>query len=206
MSRRFCSPRPLKSLSLVFFHAFNSKIVNYFKKLRFIFYKLHQYFREFMRILLQRVSEAQVTINNQKVAQINQGLTLFLGIHKNDQIRDADYLVEKCLNLRIFADENGKMNRSVIDIQGAILLVSQFTLYADTRKGRRPGFSESAHPEIAIPLYEYVITQIKSKMGQIETGQFGADMKVDLINDGPVTIMIDSEDKYPKLGIDHDKR
>ena len=153
-----------------------------------------------MRILLQRVSKAKVKIGNQTVAQINQGLTLLLGIHKNDQLRDADYLIEKCLNLRIFTDEDGKMNHSVIDIKGEILLVSQFTLYADTRKGRRPGFSDSARPEIAIPLYEYFIDRIKEKIGKIKTGQFGADMKVDLINDGPVTIMIDSEDKYPKTG------
>ena len=158
-----------------------------------------------MRILLQRVLKGRVTIGNQTVAQINQGLVLLLGIHKNDQLRDADYLIEKCLNLRIFADSDDKMNLSVIDIKGEVLLVSQFTLYADTRKGRRPGFSDSARPEIAIPLYEYFIAQLKSKMRSIETGQFGADMKVDLVNDGPVTIMIDSEDKYPKLGIDNEK-
>ncbi|MCK5835496.1 MAG: D-tyrosyl-tRNA(Tyr) deacylase [Lentisphaeria bacterium] len=158
-----------------------------------------------MRILLQRVSKGQVKIADQTVAQIDKGLVLLLGIHKTDQVKDADYLIEKCLNLRIFSDSDDKMNLSVIDIAGEVLLVSQFTLYADTRKGRRPGFSDSARPEVAIPLYEYVIQQIKLKMGKVETGQFGADMQVDLVNDGPVTIMIDSEDKYPKIGLDDGK-
>ena len=157
-----------------------------------------------MRILLQRVSEGRVLINDQTVAQIKQGLTLLLGIHKYDQAKDVDYLVEKCLNLRVFEDNNGKMNLSIIDINGEILIVSQFTLYAETRKGRRPGFSESARPEVAIPLYQDFIEKIKQKMGKVEVGRFGADMKVDLINDGPVTIMIDSEDKYPKIGINNE--
>ena len=157
-----------------------------------------------MRILLQRVSEGRVIIKDQTVAQIKQGITLLLGIHKQDQLQDADYLIEKCLNLRIFSDANDKMNLSVIDIKGEVLVVSQFTLYADTRKGRRPGFSESARPEIAIPLYNYFIEKVRQKMGKVEVGQFGADMKVDLINDGPVTILIDSEDKYPKIGISNE--
>lgn len=151
-----------------------------------------------MRILLQRVSKGRVTINNQTVAQINQGLTLFIGIHKSDQCCDADYLIEKCLNLRVFSDANDKMNHSVIDIEGEVLVVSQFTLYADTRKGRRPGFSNSARPDVAIPLYEYFINKLKKKIGKVGVGQFGADMQIDLTNDGPVTIMIDSADKYPK--------
>ena len=151
-----------------------------------------------MRILLQRVSMGQVSVDHEVIGKIADGLVLLLGVKHGDQLKDADYLIEKCLNLRIFSDAQGKMNLSVLDTKGEVLVISQFTLFADTRKGRRPGFSTSAGPEEAIPLYEYVIKQITKKIGKVETGQFGADMKVNLTNDGPVTIMIDSEDKYPR--------
>jgi D-tyrosyl-tRNA(Tyr) deacylase len=147
------------------------------------------------------VTEGRVVIDGETVGEIQQGLLLLLGIHKEDQLRDADYLLEKCLNLRVFTDQNDKMNLSVLDIDGEVLVVSQFTLYADTRKGRRPGFSEAARPEVAIPLYRYFIKEVEDKLGKVAVGQFGADMKIDFTNDGPVTIMLDSEDKYPKQEI-----
>ncbi|MGL4853933.1 MAG: D-aminoacyl-tRNA deacylase [Lentisphaeria bacterium] len=151
-----------------------------------------------MRVLLQRVAKGQVLINNEVVGVINKGLVLLVGVCKGDNEYDADYLIEKCLNLRVFEDSEGKMNRSVIEENGGILVVSQFTLHADTRKGRRPSFSQSALPNEALFLYEYFVNKICASGLEVSTGCFGADMKVDIINDGPVTIMIDSEDKYPK--------
>ena len=148
-----------------------------------------------MRVLLQRVSEASVKIEGKINGQIDQGLLLLLGICAEDAQGDIDWLIQKIINMRIFSDENGKMNLSIQDIQGEFLVISQFTLHASTKKGNRPSFIEAARPEIAIPLYENFITQLKLTNLKVETGIFGADMKVSLVNDGPVTIAIDSKNK-----------
>lgn len=148
-----------------------------------------------MRAVVQRVSKASVTIDQQEVGKIDQGLVILLGIHEKDTQDDVDYLVKKIAQMRIFEDEQGKMNRSVEDIEGQILSVSQFTLFADTKKGNRPSFISAARPETAIPLYEAFNEGIRNRGITVATGQFGADMAVSLINDGPVTIMIDSQDK-----------
>jgi len=149
-----------------------------------------------MRAVLQRVSEASVTIDNTIVANINHGLVVLLGIETEDKEDDVSWLSGKISKMRVFSDENGLMNNSVQDICGDIILVSQFTLFASTKKGNRPGFTRSAKPEIAIPLYESFVKQLESYLGKsIQTGEFGADMKIALINDGPVTITIDSKNK-----------
>ncbi|MGX7174235.1 D-aminoacyl-tRNA deacylase [Enterococcus ratti] len=148
-----------------------------------------------MKAVIQRVSKASVTIDRQVVGKIDQGLLILLGIHEKDTQEDVDYLVKKIVQLRIFEDEQGKMNRSIKEIQGQILSVSQFTLFADTKKGNRPSFITAARPKTAIPLYEAFNNGIKNKGISLETGQFGADMAVSLINDGPVTIVIDSHNK-----------
>lgn len=149
-----------------------------------------------MRVILQRVSEASVTINQQKVANIGNGLLILVGIEDVDTQEDINWLTNKIVNLRIFGDENDVMNLSVKDIDGEIIVVSQFTLHAATKKGNRPSYIKASKPEIAIPLYEKFITQLTIDFGkQIQTGQFGADMKVALVNDGPVTIFIDSQNK-----------
>ena len=146
-----------------------------------------------MRIVIQRVSEAKVKIDGNTVGEIKKGLLVFLGIEHVDAEMDADYLIQKLIHLRIFGDDEGKMNLSVSDISGALLIVSQFTLFADTKKGNRPSFIRSARPEQAIPLYDYFLSQLnKSFSGKIEKGVFGANMQVELINDGPVTIILDS--------------
>jgi D-tyrosyl-tRNA(Tyr) deacylase len=148
-----------------------------------------------MRIVIQRVREASVKINDEIVGEIQQGLLVLLGIEHVDSELDAAYLIQKLIHLRIFGDEEGKMNLSVSDISGDLLIVSQFTLFADTKKGNRPSFIRSARPEQAIPLYEYFLSQLKKSFsGKIENGVFGANMQVELINDGPVTIIIDSKD------------
>lgn len=149
-----------------------------------------------MRIVIQRVSEASVTIEQKIVAQINQGLLVLLGIEEEDALEDANWLVSKIVNLRIFADENDVMNLSVKDIDGEIIVVSQFTLHASTKKGNRPSYIKAAKPDIAITMYEKFVQQLETELGKkIQTGQFGADMKVALVNDGPVTISIDSKNK-----------
>ncbi len=148
-----------------------------------------------MRVLLQRVSEASVKIEGKINGQIDQGLLLLLGICAEDAQGDIDWLIQKIINMRIFSDENGKMNLSIQDIQGEFLVISQFTLHASTKKGNRPSFIEAARPEIAIPLYENFITQLKLTNLKVETGIFGADMKVSLVNDGPVTMWLDSKNK-----------
>lgn len=148
-----------------------------------------------MRAVVQRVSKASVTIAQQEVGKIDQGLVILLGIHEKDTQDDVDYLVKKIAQMRIFEDEQGKMNRSVEDVEGQILSVSQFTLFADTKKGNRPSFISAAHPETAIPLYEAFNEGIRNRGITVATGQFGADMAVSLINDGPVTIIIDSQNK-----------
>ncbi|CAA6828958.1 MAG: D-tyrosyl-tRNA(Tyr) deacylase (EC [uncultured Aureispira sp.] len=149
-----------------------------------------------MRIILQRVQEASVTIEEKINAQIGQGLLLLIGIEKEDLQEDIDWLCKKVLDLRIFSDDEGKMNRSVRDVEGDIIVVSQFTLHANIKKGTRPSFIKAARPEIAIPLYENFVQTIENSLGKkIGTGKFGADMNVALINDGPVTIILDSKNR-----------
>jgi len=149
-----------------------------------------------MRILIQRVSEASVTINAEIKSEIGQGLLVFLGIEDADGDEDVTWLVEKLLKLRIFDDENGVMNLSVMDVSGEVMLISQFTLHASTRKGARPSYIRAARPESAVPRYEKFLFMLKEKMGkEVASGEFGADMKVSLINDGPVSIWIDSKNK-----------
>lgn len=149
-----------------------------------------------MRAVIQRVSKASVTIEGDLVANINSGLLILLGIVEQDTQEDIDWLVNKISNCRIFNDDNQVMNRSLIDINGEALVVSQFTLHASTKKGNRPSYIKAAKPEIAIPLYEAFVKQIQSVLSKaVQTGQFGADMKVELLNDGPVTIIMDSKNK-----------
>ncbi len=149
-----------------------------------------------MRVVIQRVSEASVTVNESITGSINQGLLVLMGIEDADTIEDIEWTVGKIVNLRIFNDENDVMNRSVLDIGGQILLVSQFTLHASTKKGNRPSYIKASKPEIAVPMYEKMIAALQLALGKpIETGIFGADMKVRLLNDGPVTITIDSKNK-----------
>lgn len=145
-----------------------------------------------MKLVIQRVSKASVTIDDAKCADIRNGLLVLLGIHMDDKIENVDWFVHKLVQMRIFNDENGKMNRSVQDIQGEILIVSQFTLYGQAEKGNRPSFIQAARPEIAIPIYEDFIRKTKNILGEkrVQTGKFGADMKIELINDGPVTIIL----------------
>ena len=146
-----------------------------------------------MRVVIQRVSEAAVKIDGTIVGEISKGLLVLLGIAQEDTEEDALYLIQKLINLRIFSDADGKMNLSVQDCGGELLVVSQFTLYADTKKGNRPSYIRAARPELAIPLYEFFLRELQKQFqGSIQTGKFGADMKVSLINDGPVTIIIDS--------------
>jgi len=146
--------------------------------------------------VIQRVSEASVTINGEVKNAIENGLLILLGITHSDDQEDIDWLSKKIIGLRIFGDEEGKMNLSISDINGDILLISQFTLHASTKKGNRPSFIEAARPEVAIPLYNSFIDKLSNKLGKpVKTGEFGADMKVALINDGPVTILIDTKDK-----------
>ena len=149
-----------------------------------------------MRTVIQRVSQASVTIDGKEKAAINWGLLILLGICNEDNEEDIDWLVKKITNLRIFDDQNGVMNISVLDDGGDILVVSQFTLMAQTAKGNRPSYFKAARPEISIPLYEEFVKKIQAVMGkEVATGEFGADMKVELLNDGPVTILMDSKRK-----------
>ena len=149
-----------------------------------------------MRIVVQRVTKATVHIEEEPFAQIKNGLVVFIGIEQNDEESDADYLASKCSALRVFDDENGKMNLCLNDAEGSLLLISQFTLHATTKKGNRPSFIRSAKPEKANPLYDYFIGKMKSLVkNEIKTGVFGANMQVELINNGPITILIDSKNK-----------
>ena len=149
-----------------------------------------------MRAVIQRVSQASVTVEGAIIGQIERGLMVLVGIVNEDDTIDIEWLSNKIINMRIFDDENGVMNKSLVEIGGAILLVSQFTLHASTKKGNRPSYIAAAKPEISIPLYEAMIQQLEKDLGSsIQTGKFGADMKVALINDGPVTITIDSKNK-----------
>ncbi|PVX46360.1 D-tyrosyl-tRNA(Tyr) deacylase [Flavobacterium sp. 103] len=149
-----------------------------------------------MKVVLQRVSQASVTIDNKIVADIQKGLLVLVGIEDADTQEDINWLCQKIVNLRIFGDENEVMNLSVKDIDGEIIVVSQFTLHALTKKGNRPSYIKASKPEIAIPLYESFVKQMEKELGKkVQTGIFGADMKVLLLNDGPVTIQIDSKNK-----------
>ena len=149
-----------------------------------------------MRAVIQRVTESSVTVEGKVTGQIGAGMMVLLGIDTEDTEADADTIIKKLPQLRIFNDEEGKFNRSLIDINGSILLISQFTLYGDARKGNRPSFIHAARPEQAIPLYEYVIDGLRKRNITVETGRFGAHMDVQLINDGPVTILLDSQKNF----------
>lgn len=149
-----------------------------------------------MRVVIQRVAHASVTISGQTKSSIKQGLLILLGIENNDTVEDANWLCKKIIALRIFNDENGVMNKSVLDTEGCILVVSQFTLMASYKKGNRPSYIRAANHSIAIPLYEYFCQTLSKLLGkEIQTGTFGADMKVDLLNDGPITICMDTKNK-----------
>lgn len=149
-----------------------------------------------MKTVIQRVSQASVTIDSKIVANIQKGLLVLVGIEDTDLKEDIDWLCQKIANLRIFGDENDVMNLSVKDIDGDIIVVSQFTLHALTKKGNRPSYIKAAKPEVAIPIYEDFLQQLETELGKnVQTGVFGADMKVSLLNDGPVTIIIDSKNK-----------
>jgi len=149
-----------------------------------------------MRAVIQRVASASVLVKGSEIGSIGQGLVVLLGIHRDDGPDTIDWMADKIINLRIFADDDGKMNRSLADINAEMLIVSQFTLYGDCRKGRRPGYSEAAAPEIAEPLYNRFITEINGRGISTAAGQFQAMMQVALINDGPVTLLIDSARKF----------
>lgn len=149
-----------------------------------------------MKTVIQRVAEASVAVDNKTVAEIQKGLLVLVGIEDADNQEDIDWLAGKIANIRIFNDENGVMNLSIKDVNGDVIVVSQFTLHAATKKGNRPSYIKASKPEIAIPLYEKFVQQLEKQLGKkVQTGIFGADMKVSLLNDGPVTIMIDSKNK-----------
>ena len=148
-----------------------------------------------MKAIIQRVKQASVNINQSEYSKITKGLLILVGIHKNDTVEDIKFIIDKSINLRIFSDENDKFNYSAIDLRAELLIVSQFTLHADTSKGRRPSFFDAALPENAEKLYDQVITEYNKTGLKINTGKFGAKMEIELINDGPVTIMLDSHMK-----------
>ncbi len=148
-----------------------------------------------MKVVIQRVSQASVTIEGQVIGEIANGYMILLGIEHDDNKNDIIWLIKKIINLRVFGDEDGKMNKSIRDVEGSILLISQFTLHASTKKGNRPSFIKAARPQQAIPLYESFIASLIEEGINVQTGEFGGDMKVSLINDGPVTIIIDSKNK-----------
>lgn len=149
-----------------------------------------------MRGVIQRVKHANVSVDNKIIGSINHGILLFLGVEDIDDEKDLEYMCDKVPNLRIFEDENGKMNKSMIDVNGSLLVISQFTLLGDARKGRRPSFIQAAIPEKAIPMYEEFIKRMKERNIITESGEFGADMQVELVNDGPVTILLDSKKTF----------
>lgn len=147
-----------------------------------------------MRIVIQRVNQAKVVIDGEEAGAIGLGYVILLGVGMDDTKDDADWLIRKVIGLRVFADEAGKMNRSLNEVNGNLLVISQFTLHASYKKGNRPGFTQAAKPETAIPLYEYFLERMNAEVrGTVASGRFGADMKVHLVNDGPVTIMMDSK-------------
>lgn len=149
-----------------------------------------------MRAVVQRVTEAAVRVDGTVVGAIGHGLLVLVGVAADDTDRDADYLADKVAGLRCFRDDASKFNRSVADVGGSVLAVSQFTLFGDCRKGRRPSFTDAGPPEIAVPLYERFVASLRAKGVPVETGEFGADMKVSLVNDGPVTLMLDSRRRF----------
>ena len=176
---------------------FCTKLIFYIKILCFYSFIFEfKFFSLCMIVVIQRVSEASVKINQNIQGSIGSGFMILLGICHEDNQEDIQWLCKKIVNLRVFGDQEGRMNLSIKDVEGGILLISQFTLHASTKKGNRPSFIDAARPEVAIPLYEQFIQQLEQELGQaIQTGEFGADMKVSLINDGPVTIMIDSKNR-----------
>ena len=147
-----------------------------------------------MKLVIQRVSRASVTVRGSVIGQIGQGYLVLVGVGREDTKEDADRLVRKMIGLRIFSDENGRINKSLKDVDGQLLLISQFTLYADCRHGNRPGFTDAGDPEKAKELYEYMIDSCRREIPVVEQGEFGADMKVELLNDGPFTIVLDSKE------------
>jgi D-aminoacyl-tRNA deacylase len=149
-----------------------------------------------LRAVIQKVKCASVTVNGEIVGKINSGILLFLGISNRDSIADITYVLEKVINLRIFDDADEKMNLSLLDVSGELLIVSQFTLYGDTRKGRRPSYFDAAPPNVANEIYELFVAEAQKKVAKVETGKFQAMMDVELTNDGPVTILIDSEKQF----------
>ncbi|HAT81940.1 D-aminoacyl-tRNA deacylase [Eubacterium pyruvativorans] len=149
-----------------------------------------------MRFVIQRVRESQVTIDGETVGRIGRGFTVLIGVTHTDNEEIADKMIRKLIGMRIFEDENGKTNLSLDKVEGSLLLISQFTLYADCRRGNRPGFTDAAKPEHAEALYEYIIDECRKQVPVVETGRFGADMKVSLVNDGPFTVILDSEDLH----------
>ncbi len=146
-----------------------------------------------MRSVIQRVSRAKVTVNGEITGEIGKGILVFLGVSGEDSEKEANYLLEKILNLRIFEDSDGKMNLSLLEMNGEMLVVSQFTLYGDARKGRRPSFIKAAAPEKANRLYEFFVSEARKQIARVQTGRFQAMMDVELVNDGPVTILLDSD-------------
>ena len=149
-----------------------------------------------MKVVIQRVSKASVTIEGKKVASIETGLLILLGIIDEDSIEDIKWLSNKIANLRIFSDEFGVMNKSILEVNGEAIVVSQFTLHASTKKGNRPSYIKAAKPDVAIPIYDAFVSELETILGkEVQTGEFGADMKVELLNDGPVTIIIDTKNK-----------
>lgn len=146
-----------------------------------------------MRAVVQRVSRARVKVEEKIIGKIDRGILLLLGVEESDEEKDLEYMCDKIPNLRIFEDEEGKMNKSLLDVGGSLLVISQFTLLGDARKGRRPSFTQAARPEKAIPMYERFIDSMKEKNITTEAGEFGAHMEVELINEGPVTILLDSK-------------
>lgn len=159
-----------------------------------------------MRAVIQRVNKASVTVDGEVVGNISRGLVVLVGISREDTERDAQYIAEKTVNLRIFSDSEGKFNLSVLDTQGELLAVSQFTLLADARKGRRPSFSEAAPPNQAEPLFKRFLALLRATGLKVETGRFQQHMLVEIHNDGPVTIILDSKDKYPSSNIQEENR
>ena len=149
-----------------------------------------------MRVVIQRVSHASVTIDGHCKSAIQKGMMILVGIEETDSREDIDWLCKKIVNLRIFDDENGVMNKSILEDEGNILVISQFTLHASTKKGNRPSFIKAGNPELANSLYEYIIAACKKELPVVETGSFGADMKVELLNDGPFTLMLESEQLF----------
>lgn len=145
-----------------------------------------------MRVVLQRVSSAEVRVGGRVVGSCDRGHMLLVGFTDGDEVADVEWMAEKVVGLRVFPDDDGRMNRSLIDVEGDLLVVSQFTLYGDTRKGKRPSFVRAAHPDVAVPLYERFVTELRTRCpGRVETGEFGAAMDVELVNDGPVTLVLE---------------